>query len=63
MSNYPYCVNVVVATEGNRPRPESHTIMKCTDTGAFFMQHVNGRVYPLSDRTDPDSDVANRVID
>lgn len=63
MPNYPYCQNFVVATEVTRDRPDTHTIMKCTDTDTYFMQHANGRIYPLVDRTDPDSDAISRVID
>lgn len=63
MYNYPLCPDAVVATEGTRPRPDTHTIMKCVETGDFFMQHANGKHYPLQDRTDPDSDAVSRVVD
>lgn len=55
--------NLIPAIEGTRPRPETITIMKCQTTGYFSAKNINGRVYPLSDRLDPDSDVVQKVID
>lgn len=64
MSNCPYCqgTSLTVVT-GARPRPETEVTVQCSDCSGFSMRHSNGRIFPLEDRTDVDSDAVSRVID
>jgi len=55
--------DLVVATEATRPRPANITIMKSQSSGYYSAKHVNGKIYPLEDRTDVDSDVVLKIID
>jgi len=61
---YTNSLNLVVTDDGNaRVRPANIQILKCQVTGFYSALHQNGKVYPLEDRLNPESDVINKIID
>lgn len=64
-SKCPYCADDsftdVVTT---RPRHPHHVqVVTCGGCAGHSVKHVNGRVFPLADRTDKESDVVLRIVD
>lgn len=65
MFECPYCSGLTASAKdaGGRRRPDAHALRKCNSCNAYSVAHSNGRVYPLSERDDPDADVVNRIVD
>jgi len=59
----PYGSTSLTEVEGNRKRPDTFTIFQCGSTGWYCALHSSGKYYPLSDRTDKDADIVQRVVD
>ena len=55
--------NLVEALNITRNRPETYKIVQCPDTGFYSAKHQSGKIYPLEDRLDPDSDIVLKIID
>lgn len=62
-SQCPYCktFSLEKSTLG-KTRQANHQLMLCSTCSCFSIEHVNGKVYPLDDKTSPDGDPITRVI-
>lgn len=63
-SDCPYCGGITfssVTTE--EARHPLHTVVQCDSCDGYSIKHRNGYFYPLSDRTNKESDAVLRVID
>lgn len=64
MSSCPYCGGAhLSAATPIRERPSTQTLVQCSSCMDFSVKHDSGRVYPLTNRKDPEADACTRVID
>lgn len=52
----PYCGGGLDPASCERSRPDTHTLKKCEVCSKYCISHDNGRVYPMFDNEDPESD-------
>ena len=59
----PYCDGPVeTSTDATRPRRPDHDLVECVECSGYAVR-VASVVAPLADRTDPDADAVNRIVD
>ena len=50
-------------TNGQRARRPDHQLTACVGCSGYSVRAANGRVYPLADRENMDTDALLRVVD
>jgi hypothetical protein len=55
---------VLPIVAGTRLRPKAYQLVRCVSSACagYSIRKLNGFVYPMSDRTDPDSDPLVRIL-